>query len=85
MNTTLVRNLIMGYTSAMNGSNVKKMSRQELEHELTLLRLFNESYEEVIKLTCKKVDVHEAEAWGAYFRFNMDYYLHPQPNKPTFN
>ena len=70
----------------MNGSNVKKMSREELEHEVTLLRLFNESYVEVIKLTCKKTnDWREAEAWGHYFRFNMDYYLHPVPDKGTVN
>lgn len=64
----------------MNGSDVNKMSIEDLRHEVTLLRYFNEGYEEAIKLSCKKVTVQEAMLWGNYFRFNQDYYLHPEPN-----
>ena len=66
----------------MNGKeDVSAMSRDELEHEVKILRLFNESYLDIIKLTCKKVDYKEAYLWGNFVQVNTDYWLHPEPNK----
>jgi len=65
----------------MNGMPTDQMSRTDLEHEVKLLRRFNTSYEEVIKLVCEKVTVDEALQYNWYFRFNDEYYLHPHAQK----